>query len=132
MSMGLAKDSNGEGMKILNTLSDAADQMVTVPLPDGSTVQFEFFYRAGIQRWFLNVSHPLLTLVGFGITQGPNILRQWRNIIPFGMNVKAVDFIDPIQSTDFQSGRVVIRILNSSEVQAVEQIAMSPVSLVNA
>lgn len=119
-------------MKLINSLSDAADQLVTVTLDDGSNVQLEFIFRAGAQRWFLNVIHPALTLNGFGITQGPNILRQWRNLIPFGIAVQSVDLIDPIQSTDFQSGRVAVYVLNASEVKQVEQTVFAPPVLVNA
>lgn len=119
-------------MKLINSLTDAADQQVTIILDDGSILQLEFNFRAGVQRWFLDVSHSLLTLKGFGLTQGPNILRQWRNLVPFGIAIQAVDLIDPIQNTDFQSGRVSCYILNAAEVQQVEQNVYAPPALVNA
>lgn len=119
-------------MKLINSFSDAADQQMTIVLDDGSAVQLEFFYRGGIQRWFVDITHPLITLRGYGLTQGPNILRQWRNLIPFGMAVLAVDGIDPIQSTDFQSGRVQVYILNVADIQAIEQQVFAPVALANA
>ena len=118
-------------MQLLNNLTDAADQQMTITLSDGSTAQLEFIYRPGVQRWFLNVIHPFLTLNGFGITQGPNILRQWRNIIPFGICVQSVDLIDPIQSTDFKTGRVSVYILSAAEVKTLEQTVYAPIPLVN-
>ena len=119
-------------MKLINSFSDAADQLITVVLDDGSIAQMEFIYRAGIQRWFFNLNHPLITLNGYGITQGPNLLRQWRNIIPFGILVRAIDFIDPIQVNDFQSGRVLLYILDATEVQTIEQLVFAPPVLANA
>lgn len=118
-------------MRLINSLSDAADQLVTISLDDGSTVQMEFFYRAGAQRWFMDIVHSSITLRGYGLTQGPNILRQWRNIIPFGIAVQSVDLIDPIQADDFQTGRVSIYVLNAAEVQTIEQIVFAPPVLVN-
>ena len=106
--------------------------MVTVVLDDGSIAQFEFFYRGGVQRWFVNITHPLITLKGYGLTQGPNILRPWRNLIPFGIAVVAIDGIDPIQATDFQNGRVLIYVLNAADIQIIEQEVFAPPPLVNA
>lgn len=116
-------------MKQINSLGNAADQQQTVTLDDGSTVQLEFFYRAGIQRWFIDVIHSSLTLRGFGLSQGPNILRQWRNLIPFGIAVQAIDLIDPVQITDFQTGRVAVYILSADEVDQVEQNVYAPLPL---
>lgn len=121
-------------MKQINTFTDATDQQMTITLDDGSTVQLEFIYRAGVQRWFVDVIHPSIpggSLRGYGVSIGPNILRPWRNLIPFGMLVQALDFIDPIQATDFQSGRVLVYILSAAEVQTIEQTIYAPIALAN-
>lgn len=118
-------------MQLLNVLTDAADQLLLVPLDDGSEVSLEFVYRAGVQRWTVNVSHPLLTLNGFNLAQGPNVLRPYRNIVPFGMSVISVTGLDPINIEDFLAGNVLIYILNAAEVAQIETQILAPVALVN-
>src|ERR1700674_967322 len=100
-------------MQLLNNLTDAADQFMTLTLQDGSTLQFEIIYRPGIQRWTANITHPLLTMVGYNLSLGPNILRQWRNLIPFGIAVTSANGLAPMQIGDFLDGNCHIFILNA-------------------
>lgn len=118
-------------MRFLNNLNDAADQLMHVPLADGSIAQFEFIYRPAAQRWSLNVTHPSLTIRGLNITQGPNILRQWRNVVSFGLAVISVTGLDPIQVGDFLNGNVLVYVMSAAEVQLVESQILAPVPLVN-
>lgn len=119
-------------MQQLNTLTDDADQVLTMSLPDGSVLKMEFIYRAGVQRWVVNISHPLLALNGFNLALGPNVLRAWRNLISFGMLITAVDQVDPVQISDFLTGRVGVYILTADEVAQVESELYAPTPLVNA
>lgn len=122
-------------MQQLNNLSDDADQLLTVALVDGSLAVLEFIYRPTIQRWSLNISHPTLpgtgTINGFNVCLGPNILRQWKNLIPFGIAVTSTNGLDPLQSTDFKNGVVSVFILSAAEVAQVESDILAPIALVN-
>lgn len=118
-------------MQFLNNLTDAADQLMTVPLPDGTSVQLEFFYCPGIQRWTVDISHPLLNMHGFNLCLGPNILRQWRNVITFGMAVTSTNGLDPLFIDDFKNGICSVFILSAAEVLQVEQEILIPIPLVN-
>lgn len=118
-------------MRRLNNLTDAADQLMTITLDDGSALQLELFYRAGIQRWTIDIVHPLLTMYGFNLALGPNILRQWKNVIPFGIAVQSTNGLDPLNVEDFVEGNSLISILSADEVQAVEDNILLPIPLVN-
>lgn len=113
-------------MQQLNVLTDDADQLVTFPLGDGTTAQMEFFYRAGIQRWCMDLTHDALVLKGYTLTVGPNILRPWRKLIPFGICVLSQNGLDPILSTDFQSGNITVNMLSADEVAQVESVVLVP------
>lgn len=119
-------------MRLLDNFTDAADQLMTVPLADGSSVKLEFFYRPGIQRWTVDITHPLLTMGGFNLSLGPNILRQWRRLIPFGIAVTSNNGLDPMNAEDFQNGTCSVYILSADEVQQVEDEILAPIPLVNA
>lgn len=116
-------------MQLLNNLNDAADQLMSVPLADGSSVQLEFFYRPAIGRWTLNISHPLLVMNGYNLALGPNILRQWRNLIPFGIAVASTNGLDPMNVDDFKNGICSVYILSEDEVAQVETDILAPIPL---
>ena len=107
-------------MQLISNLDDEADQITNVVLDDGSVVQFEFIYKPTIERWMMNVTHPDLTVYLLNLCAGPNVLRDWRNVIPFGLACVSTDGADPFYIEDFASGRITLYVLSASEVAAVE------------
>jgi hypothetical protein len=111
-------------MNQIVTLSDDADQQVFYALPDGTVATLQFTYRAGLQRWSFSVSYTgpnaSLDLNGVVLCVHPNTLRQWKNLIPFGMAVVSLDGYDPVALNDFTTGRIQIFMLTQSEVAMVE------------
>lgn len=118
-------------MQQLNNLSDDANQLVTYVLDDGSTVQMTFVFRPAIGRWTVDVSHSEVTLYGVNVCLSPNMLRQWKNIIPFGIAILSNNGLDPFQITDFIDGTVTVNMLSADEVQQVETDILAPIALVN-
>lgn len=119
-------------MQQLNNLTDAADQLMTIILDDSSVVQIEIIYRSGIQRWIANVTHPLLTLEGLNLCFFPNMLRAWRNVIPFGLMVTSTTGLDPMNLEDWVNNNNQLFVLNAAEVAQVETDILGPIPLVNA
>jgi hypothetical protein len=119
-------------MNQLTILSNDADQLCFVPLSDGSIVQLEFVYRPGIQRWTVSINHPQLLLNGYMLCVSPNLLRQWRNLIPFGLAVTSIDGYDPVDVNDLTNGRISVYVLTPAEVQQVESQILQAPALVNA
>lgn len=107
-------------MKLISNLSDEADQISKVVLADGSVVTFEFFYLAAIERWAFSVSHPDIECDGMILCCGANVLREFRNTIPFGLGCYSTDGADPFYIEDFASGRITLYVLDASEVQFFE------------
>ena len=107
-------------MKQIATLSSDADQLVYMILDDGTTLSLEFVYRPAIQRWSLSLVHSKLTLNGYNLCLGPNILRQWKKLVPFGLAVTSTDGEDPVDVSDFESGRISVFLLSEDETAQVE------------
>jgi hypothetical protein len=101
-------------MKVLNTLTEDPDQQMTFVLADGSSIQLQFQYRRAIQRWIVNIGYGGFIANGIILSTHPNLLRVWRNIIPFGIAVASTDMADPFQLQDFTNGRVTVYILDST------------------
>jgi hypothetical protein len=116
----------------ITTITDDADQLFYTTLDDGSVLTIELVYRPGIQRWSMNISHPLLTLNGYNLCTHENILRPYRNNIPFGIMIASTDGYDPVSIEDFVNGRILFYILNASDVAYLEENVFIPTPLVNA
>ena len=107
-------------MQQIANLTDDANQTTHVVLPDGSIVDINLIYIGTVQMWMYSVTHPLLTVTGRVLCNHPNNLRNWKNIIPFGLGCLVNDGSEPLLQNDFISGRVTLYILDEDEVQAVE------------
>jgi len=50
----------------------------------------------------------------------PNILRNYKNILPFGISIITEDGSEPFLIDDFSTGRVGFFVLNKEEVESFE------------
>jgi len=113
-------------MQQITNLSDEASQISKVVLDDGSVITFEIIYLPTIERWMMNVSHPTITVNNLILCAGPNVLRDFRNVIPFGLGCYTNDGADPFYIEDFASGRVSLFVLDASEVAFFETNVFGP------
>jgi hypothetical protein len=98
----------------IRNLSGAGVQEITVLLQDGSAVQLTLRYRPAVQRWSMDVAWKTLLIRNIMMATHPNILRPWRNAIPFGICIATDDGTDPFMITDFEQERVKIYVLDDS------------------
>lgn len=103
-------------MFVLNNLTTAGNQTSTAILADGTRVALTFRYRAAIQRWTVDVAYGNFVANGVGLATHPNLLRVWRNVIPFGLQVVTADGTDPFLADDLAGSppRVIINILDGT------------------
>lgn len=107
-------------MFAVNNLTASGNQTSACLLADGSTVTLTFRYRAAVQRWTVDVAYRDYVNNGMGLATHPNLLRDWRLVIPFGLQVATVDGTDPFLADDlaYSPGggrpRVVVRILDAT------------------
>lgn len=108
-------------MRQVDNLTADANQLTQVLLDDGTTIQLQLVYMAAIQRWVATINHDDdFEVDNLVLCAHPNILREFRNVISFGICIIATDGLDPIFIDDFTSGRCTIFILNLAEVLATE------------
>lgn len=108
-------------MNAIDNITDQADQVTQVILSDGSVLQLELFYNGATQRWTMDVSHPLLEVDGINIDDFPNIMRPWRNLVPFGIACQTVSGQDPTSIEDFVNGNAVLYVLTAADVLLIEE-----------
>lgn len=111
-------------MVLIDNLSDAADMQTALQMPDGSTGTLELIFLGAVNRWVFNITHPDFpngALNGQMLCVHPNILRQFKNFIPFGLAVVSTTGNDPVGIEDFASGNILLYLLDADDVQTVEQ-----------
>lgn len=107
-------------MTLIDNLTAFSDQITNLILPNGTIANVRFKFDGATERWRIDVTHLTHTYNGIGLCCFPNILRQFRNVIPFGLACVTSDQTDPIKSTDFATGRVKMYLLNEADVALVE------------
>ena len=109
-------------MKLLNALTDKPNQNIVVVLDDGTEVSITLRFSANQKGWFYSVTYGTFVDNNRRLVVCPNMLRQFRSILPFGLACDSNDGYEPIMVSDFATGRVSLYILTQADVQAIEDM----------
>tara|TARA_Y100001963_G_scaffold17759_1_gene21925 strand:- start:21647 stop:21985 length:339 start_codon:yes stop_codon:yes gene_type:complete len=107
-------------MRLVQQVTDDTRQKRTLRLDDGSEVILKLYYRPMQRGWFGSLEYNDFVLNNFRIYNSANILRQYRNIIPFGLACSSKEQKEPMFQEDFSSGNSQIYLLSSEEVDQYE------------
>lgn len=106
-------------MLLIQGLIDAPLQTTRQVLTDGSIATFVFYFMPMQQSWSIReLMYEGRTIRNIRITTYPNILYQWRNVLPFGLACETVDKRNPSFQEDFASGASKLYILTAEDVDA--------------
>lgn len=109
-------------MYLIQQVTSDPLQRQTLILNDGTSLTITIYFRPLQYGWFITeLVYGSFTLQGLRITVSPNMLRQFKNQIPFGLgcfgnNVKR----EPTLQQDFSSGAFSLYILSAAEVLSFE------------
>jgi hypothetical protein len=108
-------------MKLIEGITNDANQTFSLVLPDGSDAQMALNYRDGQKGWFYSIIYGSI-LVNYNrrLVNSLNLLRQFRGKISFGLSCIVKDGMEPDALDDFTSGRVEIYLLNETERDNIE------------
>jgi hypothetical protein len=101
-------------------LTDKPKQTTTIVLDDGTKVTLALEYRPQQLGWFYDLTWEEFTLNGRRLVASPNIVRDFRNLIPFGISVLTAGAVEPLNQGDFVDGTVTLILLDADEVEEVE------------
>lgn len=107
-------------MTQIDNLTNFADQNTILELEDGTSASLDVVFNASTERWVASVSYAGKTINSIGLCAFPNVLRQWKNIFPFGLACVTADQTDPFDINDFSSGRVKMYLLNEADILQIE------------
>jgi len=100
-------------IKITNISADA-HQKTTVLLADNTSVVITLDFLPATQRWVVGLSRDTFEVKSIGLCVHPNLLRSYRQVIPFGLSCVASDGVDPFDINDFENGRIELYVLDNT------------------
>jgi len=103
-------------MKKLDSLTSDAKQVLKIPTTNGSIITLTLEFIASQRGWFYSVDYPGFTgLSKRRLVNSPNMLRQFRGVLPFGLACYVTDGQEPVFVDDFTNDRVKIYILDGAD-----------------
>lgn len=112
-------------MTELGGITDQPNQSSRIVLADGSIATIALTYVQNQAGWFYDISWGTWAANGRRLVSSPNILRQFREIIPFGLAVYTDENADPVSIEDFADGTSVLYLLDQADVAALEASTFS-------
>lgn len=105
-------------MLLVQQITSNPLQKQTLVLQNGIAVTLELYFRPLQQGWFINtLQYGTFILHGLRITNSPNMLYQWRHLIPFGLGCFSAGNREPSLQEDFSSGASKLYVLTEAEVE---------------
>ena len=99
--------------------SDPSQTLILTGIP-GIQINMNLRYLPRVQQWIMDIQYGTFQVTGLSVTSSLNLLRQWNNIIPFGIACLVQDGLDPYQVTDFANQTANLYLLNSTDVAQIE------------
>ena len=104
----------------LTSLGKEPKQKITMLLDDNSRVVFNFEYKPNQLGWFFGFQYGDINYQNIRLTTSYNILRAYRNYLPFGLRCDTPDMEEPLDIEDFVTGYASVYLLTKADVEAIE------------
>lgn len=112
-------------MKHLTKITDDPKQSFRVQFDTGEVLTLYLEYKKNLKGWYYTAELNDVTFYTRRVVRSPNMLRQFKNIITYGIACTTSDGLEPIFVDDFSSGRANIYILSAADVALVESEIIS-------
>lgn len=108
-------------MQQITSITSQPKQRMQLVLDKNETFDFELIYSLRNQAWYFSFSYKEIKASLLKVVLTPNALRQFKNILPFGIMFSTTGYVQPFKPDDFSSGRIQMYVLNKEEVLQIEQ-----------
>ena len=112
-------------MRWINTISASSTQMMTLSLPTGDQVNLNLWYSEPQRGWLFGLAYGTFTLNNLRVVTSVNLLRKFRNLLPFGFACTTNDGYEPVFRDDFSNGRAKFFILDSTDIVNIETMIVN-------
>ena len=105
----------------INEITSEPKQQHVLTIPgyaQKATLTLEF--KPTQNGWFFSLSWGTRAINTERVTAHYNLLRQWRNVLPFGIAVGTVNSQDPMTQTDFSDQTAKLFLLTGDDLDTFE------------
>lgn len=102
------------------SLTNEPRQQITKLLADGTRIIFSFEYKSNQLGWFFGFQYGDVNYQNIRLTTSYNILRAYRNWLPFGLRCDTPDFEEPMNIDDFVTEYASVYLLDKEDIEAIE------------
>lgn len=109
-------------MNKINQITNNTRQKQTVPLPDGTSFDISIYFVPMQYGWFIEeLNYQGFKITCMRIVNSPNLLRQFKNQLPFGLACISNDDREPSLQDDFKSGASNLFTISKEEILQYEE-----------
>lgn len=109
-------------MKIITSITSSPKQSFTLKLDNNESARIRMYFYPTQKSWYFDLEYKGYINNGNKIVQTMNALRHLRDRIPFGLAIVSSSQAEPFALDDFSSGKVLMLLLNSEEVETIEEV----------
>ena len=95
-------------------------QSFQIQTEDNKNFNFELEFIENQASWFYSLKYNDVSINKKRITTHPNFLRQFQNLLPFGMSCMTEDGSEAFAIDDFSKQRAKLYVLTQDEVNNLE------------
>lgn len=108
-------------MKLITDLSDDAKQLFKVQIENAEVATIKLYFLPTQAGWFFDLTYGDFVATGLRLTNSPNVLSNYLNVLRFGLLCRVNDGAEPYFIDDFTTERVKLYVLSYDEVEALEK-----------
>lgn len=112
-------------MNLIQGITEKAKQQMTIILEDGSNLRLFMEYRPNQLGWFYDASWGDWEVTGQRMVTSPNMLRAFRNVLPFDLAVFSAGNVEPLNQTDFADGTCGLYLAQGADRTEINETAYS-------
>lgn len=103
----------------INAITNDPRQIMSIVIQGYDNATFSLEFKPNQYSWYFSLSWQTFSVNNMRVTTSPNMLRQWKNILPFGLACLSNPLVDPSTLEAFTTYSK-IYLLSSSEILDVE------------
>ena len=115
-------------MLLLDGITNDANQLLQVNTEDNYTFTLSLWFQELTGSWWFSFEYNDAvndrTVKGNNaiLTVMPNVLTQWKLLLPFGLACVSLDGTDPSNINDFVSGNILLYTLTQTDITEIDNV----------
>ncbi len=108
-------------MKVITSITNNPKQSFTLKLDNNETARVNLYFLPTQSSWYFDIEYKDYINRGNKVVLTMNALRHLKNILPFGLAFMSGSSADPFQLNDFADRNVIAVLLDTEEIQQIEE-----------